>query len=69
MAKKFFDYYLPVNPKLNQLKHQAKDLLRAIRAGDPDAIAELEKHNPKIYPAADATGREVCGADPSCWVR
>ena len=52
MAKKFYDYYLPVNPNLDQLKHQAKDLLRAIRAGDPDAIAELKKHNPKkIDPA------------------
>ena len=52
MAKKFYDYYFPVNPNLDQLKHQAKDLLRAIRAGDPDAIAELKKHNPKkIDPA------------------
>jgi ankyrin repeat protein len=52
MAKKFFDYYLPVRPNLDQLKHQAKDLLHAIRAGDPDAIAKLKKHNPKkIYPA------------------
>jgi ankyrin repeat protein len=54
MAKKFFDYHLPVNPNLNQLKHQAKDLLRAIRAGDSDAIAELEKHNPKKIDPAKA---------------
>ncbi|HEX3820635.1 MAG TPA: hypothetical protein VHW45_09890 [Candidatus Sulfotelmatobacter sp.] len=25
MAKKFFDYSLPVRPNLDQLKHQAKD--------------------------------------------
>ena len=54
MAKKFYDYYLPVNPNLDQLKHQAKDLLRAIRAGDPDAIAELKKHNPKKIDPAKA---------------
>jgi hypothetical protein len=38
---------LPVRPDLEQLKHQAKDLLRAIRAGDPSAIAELERYHPK----------------------
>lgn len=54
MAKRFFDYYLPVRPNLDQLKHQAKDLLHAIRAGDPDAIAELGKHNPKKIDPAKA---------------
>jgi hypothetical protein len=44
---------LPVRPDLDQLKHQAKDLLRAIRCGDPDAIADLERHHPrKIAPAS-----------------
>ena len=33
---------LPVRPNLDQLKHQAKDLLRAIRAGDPSALADLQ---------------------------
>jgi hypothetical protein len=37
---------LPVRPNLEQLKHQAKDLLRSIRAGDRTAIAELEEHHP-----------------------
>jgi hypothetical protein len=37
---------LPVRPNLEQLKHQAKDLLRAIRAGDPSAIAELQQYHP-----------------------
>jgi len=54
MAKKFYDYYLPVRPNLDQLRHQAKDLLRAIRVGDPDAIAELKKHNPKKIDPANA---------------
>jgi hypothetical protein len=37
---------LPVRPDLDQLKHQAKELLRAIQAGDPAAIAELAAHHP-----------------------
>ena len=37
---------LPVRPNLQQLQHQAKDLLRAIRAGDRGAIAELREHHP-----------------------
>jgi hypothetical protein len=45
---------LPVRPDLEQLKHQAKDLLRAIRAGDPSAIAELERHHPKKPDPASA---------------
>ncbi len=38
---------LPVRPDLDQLKHQAKDLLRQIQAGDPAALAELNAHHPK----------------------
>ena len=46
------DRHLPVRPNLDQLKHQAKDLLRAIRRGDPEALAELRKHHPEqIDPA------------------
>ena len=36
----------PVRPDLDQLKHQAKDLLRGIHAGDPEAIAVLKEHHP-----------------------
>lgn len=45
--KPFHDRQLPVRPNLEQLKHQAKDLLRAIRAGEPEAVAEMRKHHPK----------------------
>jgi hypothetical protein len=38
---------LPVRPDLGQLQRQAKELLRAIHAGDPDAIAELREHHPE----------------------
>jgi hypothetical protein len=39
------DRHLPVRPNLDQLRHQAKDLLRDIRRGDPKAVAELRKHH------------------------
>jgi hypothetical protein len=31
-----FDRFVPVRPDLDQLKHQARDLLRAIKRGDAD---------------------------------
>ncbi len=37
---------LPVRPDLEQLRHQAKDLLRQIRAGDPAALADLREFHP-----------------------
>lgn len=46
--------HLPVRPDLDQLKHQAKDLLRAIRNGDPDAIADLKQYHPEPIDPADA---------------
>jgi hypothetical protein len=43
--------HLPVKPDLEQLKHQAKDLLRAWHRGDPEAIAELhEFHSAPMAP-------------------
>ena len=39
------DRHFPVRPNLDQLKHQAKDLLHAIRQGDLVAIAEFQKHH------------------------
>ena len=46
--------HLPVRPDLDQLKHQAKDLLRAIRRGDPSAISDLEQYHPKKIDPANA---------------
>lgn len=37
---------LPVRPRLDQLKHQAKDLLRNIRRGDTHALAEFKTFHP-----------------------
>ncbi len=38
--------HFPVRPDLTQLKHQAKDLLRAFRAADPDAAADFQQFHP-----------------------
>jgi hypothetical protein len=44
---------LPVRPDLEQLQRQAKELLRAIRAGDANALAEWREHHPEsIDPSA-----------------
>jgi hypothetical protein len=37
---------LPVRPDLDQLRHQAKDLLRAMRRGDSSALADLRQYHP-----------------------
>ncbi|RYG65911.1 ankyrin repeat domain-containing protein, partial [bacterium] len=37
---------VPVRPHLDHLKRQAKELLRAIKQGDPAALAELQEHLP-----------------------
>jgi len=44
---------LPVRPDLDQLKHQAKDLLKAIRRGDPEALEEFREHHPNPSSAGD----------------
>jgi hypothetical protein len=46
--------HLPVRPNLDQLRHQAKDLLRAIRRNEPAAIAELAAHHPDTIDPATA---------------
>jgi hypothetical protein len=40
------DRRLPDHPNLDQLKHQARDLLNSIRRGEPAAVAVLKKHHP-----------------------
>ncbi len=39
---------LPAQPSLEHLKSQAKDLLSAAKAGDPDALARLRAALPKV---------------------
>jgi hypothetical protein len=38
---------LPVKPDLDHLHRQAKDLLRAIHAGDAGAVSEFQEHHPE----------------------
>ena len=51
--------HLPVRPDLSQLKHQAKDLLRAIRQADADAVADLRTHVPRHGDPSKATLAEA----------
>jgi len=52
-AKQLHDRHFPVCPNLEQLRHQAKDLLRDIREAKPAALAEFRKHHPRqIEPVA-----------------
>jgi hypothetical protein len=44
---------LPVRPDPEQLHRRAKEFLRAIRAGDPNAIAEWREHHPESIDPAD----------------
>jgi len=57
------DRHFPVRPNLDQLKHQAKDLLRAVKQGDPAALAELSKHHPKAIDPAHVKPENVKLAD------
>ena len=50
---------LPVRPDLEQLHRQAKELLRALHAGDADAIAEWREHHPG---SIDATAAKLADA-------
>jgi Ankyrin repeat len=45
---------LPVRPDREQLHRLAKELLRAIHAGDPTAIVELGEHHPETIVPSDA---------------
>lgn len=47
--------HLPVHPDLEQLRHQAKDLLRAAHEGDESALAEFAEFHPREIDPAQAT--------------
>jgi hypothetical protein len=46
--------HLPAKPDLRQLKHQAKELLRAFQRGDPSAVADFADYHPRRVDAASA---------------
>jgi len=41
---------LPTRPSLEQLRKQAKELLKAYRADDPSAVARFQPHHPRVIP-------------------
>ncbi|MEP6621603.1 MAG: ankyrin repeat domain-containing protein [bacterium] len=45
---------LPAQPDLQQLKHQAKDLLRAFRGGEVSAVADFREYHPERVDAESA---------------
>jgi hypothetical protein len=66
---------LPVRPNLDQLKHQAKELLAAIHSGNSDAISELQEHHPEStveaasFKLADAQSILARAYQASSWAR
>jgi ankyrin repeat protein len=54
MSKQSRDRHFPVRPNLEQLRHQAKDWLHALRRGDPAARADFQKHHPRAIPPEKA---------------
>lgn len=53
---------LPVRPDLDQLKHQAKDLLRAFRAGDAEAARDFAEFHPDGPGSAGAASAKLADA-------
>jgi len=45
---------LPVRPNLEQLRHQAKDLLRAVQEREATAIAEFREYHPELADPPEA---------------
>ncbi len=51
--------HLPPRPNLDQLKNQAKDLLKAHKAGDADALKRIRDQHPRWARAGDAELRKA----------
>lgn len=60
---------LPVRPNLDQLKHQAKDFLRAIRKGDASANAEFNQFHPEPIRANESDTSVTAGGTPAVPVK
>lgn len=56
---------LPRRPSLEQYKKQAKDLVKAYKSGDPEAIQRIKKHHPRFgkLPDAELRGAKFALAD------
>jgi len=51
------DQELPARPRLEQYKKQAKELLRALKSGDPDAMRWVRRYYPGLPGRADTNDR------------
>ncbi|HTS09913.1 MAG TPA: ankyrin repeat domain-containing protein [Candidatus Eisenbacteria bacterium] len=54
MPKPFYDRHFPVHPNLEQLRHQAKDLLQDLHQGEPRALALWQIHRSDAGPSSAA---------------
>jgi hypothetical protein len=52
---------MPNRPHLDSFRRQARALQRAVRAGDPDALARLARHHPGAVPE-DVSGLQLSAA-------
>src|SRR6266542_678815 len=48
---------LPPRPNLDQLRNQAKDLLKSFKSGDPEAILRIQENHPQRSKASKANDR------------
>src|SRR5262245_6444136 len=51
------DRELPARPRLEQYEKQAKDLLKAFRSGDPDALRWVRRYHPRLPERPDTNDR------------
>lgn len=59
---------LPANPDLEQQRKRAKDLLKALRAGDRDALERFAHAHPRLGASAPATIRQDALLADAQWV-
>ncbi|MGH8983026.1 MAG: hypothetical protein ACRDY6_04015 [Acidimicrobiia bacterium] len=52
---------LPARPDLDQLRHQAKDLLRAAKRGDAEAVARIQAVSRNLILASAQLGSILLG--------
>jgi hypothetical protein len=50
---------LPFRPSLDQLKHQARGLVNAPRAGDEEALRQIRERHPALARVAEADVRSA----------
>jgi hypothetical protein len=49
--------FLPDRPNLTQYKKQAKELVKALRSADADALARVRAHHPRLSAVTESDAR------------